>query len=222
MDLLELARGPLFTGALLFFIGGMVYRLVTVIGMGWRRNRVPSKKNPTVGAGISLLKGWLIFPFWPRVRSAFVRNPVIYIAGFVFHLGLFLIIFFGAAHMLVWKDLLGFGWPTIPLPFIDGLTVAAILALIALFFNRLAHPVVRKLTGPGSWLNLLFVALPFITAFMLAHGIGPRYERMFAIHVLTVDWLLVWIPLSRISHFVFYFFSRTNYGAQYARRGATS
>jgi nitrate reductase gamma subunit len=222
MDPLELARGPLFTAALLFFIGGMAFRLVMVLGLGWPRNRIPPKKNRVIGAGISLVKGWLILPFWPRIRQAFGRNPVIYIAGFIFHLGLFLVIFFGTAHMLVWKDLLGFGWPTIPTPITDGITVAVIVALVTLAANRLAHPVLRRLTRASDWLNLLFVFLPFITAYLLAHDIGPRYETMFAIHVLTVDWLLVWIPLSRISHFVFYFVSRANYGVQFARRGVRS
>jgi hypothetical protein len=39
--------------------------------------------------------------------------------------------------------------------------------------------------------------------------------------MLTVDALLIWIPFSRIPHFVFYFFSRTIHGAQFGRRAVT-
>jgi hypothetical protein len=33
-----------------------------------------------------------------------------------------------------------------------------------------------------------------------------------------VDVLLIWIPLGRISHFLFYFFARTIHGAQAGKR----
>ncbi|MBK9715015.1 MAG: hypothetical protein IPO81_27575 [Kouleothrix sp.] len=40
---LEFARGPLFYAALLVFIGGMAYRLLAVVLLGWKRDRVPSR-----------------------------------------------------------------------------------------------------------------------------------------------------------------------------------
>ena len=64
--------------------------------------------------------------------------------------------------MLVWKSLLGFGWPTLPLPIVDWLAAGAIVAMIALFINRLVNPVLKLISGPAEWLNLA-VRLP-------AHG----------------------------------------------------
>jgi len=43
---------------------------------------------------------------------------------------------------------------------------------------------------------------------------------MFSVHMMAVDVLLVWIPLSRISHFLFYFFARTVHGLEFGRRFA--
>jgi len=37
--------------------------------------------------------------------------------------------------------------------------------------------------------------------------------------MLAVDVLLIWIPLSRISHFMFYFFARTIHGQEFGKRG---
>jgi hypothetical protein len=59
-----------------------------------------------------------------------------------------------------------------------------------------------------------------LTGFFLTHRLFLRYEAMFTIHVLFVDILLIWIPLSRISHFMFYFYSKARYGAAFAQRGA--
>jgi nitrate reductase gamma subunit len=173
------------------------------------------------GAVTAYAKAIIAWPFIPWVKNTFSRNPIIYIAGGLFHLALFVVIFLGAAHMLVWKSLIGFGWPTLPLPIVDLLAVIGIAAIIALFFNRLINPVLKLITGPAEWFNLLFVFLPMISGYILTHHLFFPYEEAFSLHMLSVDWLLIWIPMSRISHFMFYFFSKTIYGAQFGKRGVT-
>jgi hypothetical protein len=54
---------------------------------------------------------------------------------------------------------------------------------------------------------------------MMTHHIGGSYEALYARHMITVDVLMIWIPLSRISHFVFYFFSRAIHGQEFGKRG---
>ena len=215
---LAFTRGPLFYAALLIFIAGMVYRLARVVALGWERDRVKSRGSKLAGAIRSYLKGILIWPFIPWVKNTFSRNPLIYVAGGLFHLGLFVVVFLGAAHMLVWKSLLGFGWPTLPLSIVDWLAVVCIAAMIVLFINRLVHPVLKLISGPAEWLNLLFVFLPMISGYILTHHLFFRYEMAYSLHMLAVDWLLIWIPLSRISHFMFYFFARAIHGAQFGKR----
>jgi nitrate reductase gamma subunit len=220
-SILSFARGPFFQVALLVFVAGMLYRLVRILSLGWRADRVPARGSKAGGAAVSFLKGIVIWPFIPWVKNTFARNPLIYLAGGLFHLGLFVVIFLGAAHELVWKSLLGFGWPTLPLPIVDWLAAGAIVAMIALFINRLVNPVLKLISGPAEWANLLFVFLPMITGYMLTHHIGPPYQNMFAVHMLSVDVLLIWIPLSRISHFMFYFFSKAIHGADFGKRAVT-
>lgn len=219
--ILEFARGTLFTVALLVFIAGMVYRITRVIMLGWKRDRVPARGSKVKGVLTSFLKGILFWPFIPWVKNTFKRNPLIYIAGGLFHLGLFVVLIFGTAHMLVWKSLLGFGWGTIPLPIVDWLAATAIVAMIMLFINRLNNPVLRLLTGWPEWFNLLFVFVPFVTGYMMTHHLFFRYEVLFSVHMLAVDMLLIWIPFSRISHFVFYFFSKAIHGADFGKRSVS-
>jgi hypothetical protein len=57
-----------------------------------------------------------------------------------------------------------------------------------------------------------------MTGFVLARKLWLPYEVSFSIHMLLVDILLIWIPLSRISHFVFYFFARTIHGVEFNTR----
>ena len=218
---LEFARGPFFKVALLVFIAGMAYRIARIIMLGWTKDRVPPRGSKVEGAAISFLKGILIWPFITWVKDTFKRNPIIYIAGGLFHLGLFVVLILGTAHMLVWKSLLGFGWATLPLPIVDWLAAVAIVAMIVLFIHRLTNPVMRLISGWPEWLNLLFVFLPMVTGYMMTHHLFFRYEVLYSLHMLSVNIMLIWIPISRISHFVFYFFSKAIHGADFGKRSVS-
>ncbi len=218
---LEFTRGPLFYFALLFFLLGMGYRLFRILLLGWSRDRAPSMGSKLAGVVKSYLKGFLILPFWPWVKGTFMKNPVMYLAGALFHLGLFVVIFLGTPHMLVWKSLLGFGWPTLALPYVDWLAVVALVSMLVLLLYRWKNPVTRLISGPAEVLNWLFVFLPLLTGYVMTHHLFHPYEMLYGFHMLTVDWLLIWIPLSRISHFMFYFFSRTGHGVEFGKRAVS-
>jgi nitrate reductase gamma subunit len=220
-EILEFARGPFFQVALMIFVGGMAYRLLRVSLLGWSRDRVPSKGSKTRGVMVTYLKGVIVWPFIPWVKNTFSKRPVMYLAGGLFHLGLFVIVFLGTPHMLVWKSLIGFGWATLPLPVVDWLGAVTIVAMAALFINRLVDRVLRLLTGPAEWLNWLFVFLPMVTGYAMTHHLFSPYEMLFSLHMIAVNVMLIWIPFSRISHFMFYFFSRTIHGAQFGKRAVT-
>ena len=204
-EILQFARGPFFYTALMIFAGGLTYRIVRVVSLGWSKDRVPSAGSKALGVTKSFGKGFIAWPFVPWIRHTFTGNPLTYIAGGLFHLGLFVIIFLGTPHMLGWKSLIGFGWPTLPLPIVDWLAAVTIAAMVALGIHRLTDPLLRKLSGFSELASWTFVFLPMVTGYMMTHHLFFRYEVLYSLHVIAVDVMLIWIPFSRIAHFVFYF-----------------
>jgi hypothetical protein len=217
-DVLTFARGPLFYASLVIFVGGMFYRLVRILMLGWTKDRIPSRGSKAGGVAKTYLKSILIWPFIHWVKRTFNRNPVIYLAGGLFHLSLFIILILGTAHMLVWQSLLGFGWPTLPLPIVDWMAAVGIVAMLGLLIHRIVNPVMKLITGPAEWTNWSLVFLPMVTGYIMTHHLFFQYQVLFSLHMLSVDLLLIWIPFSRIAHFMFYFFSRTIHGAEFGKR----
>lgn len=214
---LRFARGPLFRAALIVFALGMLYRLLQVLRPGWKHRRSPAREGGLSAVGVSFLHGLLILPYLPGLKGTFRRSALTYVAGGLFHLALLSVVFFSRTHMLAWKGVIGFGWQVLPQAAVDWLAAAGIVAMAALLINRLVNPVLRLISGPAEWLNWLFVFLPMFTGFLIARKLWLPYEVMFSVHMLLVDFLLIWIPFSRISHFLFYFFSRTIHGLEFGR-----
>jgi nitrate reductase gamma subunit len=52
--------------------------------------------------------------------------------------------------------------------------------------------------------------------------VGATYETLLAIHILSVDVLLIWFPFGKLMHAVYIFPSRALNGALLSRKGATS
>lgn len=218
MKMLQFTRGPLFTVAFWFFVIGMLLRLVQALRAGWKHRAAIDKTGRASGVGRSFASGLLVLPFIPGLKGAFQRRPVIYLAGGLFHLGLLTVILFSRTHMTAWKSQIGFGWPVLHSAAIGWLAAIGVAAMLALLIYRLVDPVLRLISGPAEWLNWLLVFLPMATGIVLANKLWLPYEVSFSIHMLLVDILLIWIPLSRISHFAFYFFSRAIHGVEFMTR----
>ncbi len=215
---LAFARGPLYDASVAVLVVGMTYRLLRVVLLGWQPDRAPVGGSRAKGMAISYAKGAVIWPFIPWVKNTFNRNPVIYVAGGLFHLGLFVVVFFSASHVQQWSKTLPLIWPPLPSPVVDWFAAAAVVAIIVLAINRRINPVMRLLSGPGEMLNLLMVFLPMVSGYVHAHQLWFGYDVSFSLHLLAVDALHIYIPFSRISHCVFYFLSRAIHGWEFGKR----
>ena len=68
----------------------------------------------------------------------------------------------------------------------------------------------------------LLAILPLLTgiaAFAHWSPFGARYEAMLAIHILSVELLMIWMPFGKIFHVVTSLMVRFRTGAAFSRRG---
>ena len=213
MSFLQIVEGPLFYIAAAIFAIGALWRFFGIIRIGRKRDIAPPKGSGAAGFVKENLRH-----FFPRAIFA-GRTWIHIIAGYSFHLGLFVLLVFAAPHIAFFGErLFGLSWPALPR---WGFIVAAEFAfagLIMLWVRRFSDPVMRKISDMddhvGSWLTFL-VMLTGCLALQEAH------ESLRAIHMLFVDGWLIYFPFSRLMHAFTFVLSRGATGIVYGRKGIT-
>lgn len=216
IEFLNWVRGPGFQIAVIIFIAGIIIRLVEILMLG-RKQNLAEAKGSEMGSGLRTV----ITRSVPDAAT-FKKSTFTIVAGYVFHIGLFVCIFFFAPHILMFKDAFGFGWPAVPTPIVDALTVVSIIALLAILVNRMRNTVLRFLTTTEDYLVWMLTILPLITGYIAFHRIGLSAPTLLAIHILSVELLMVAFPFTKLMHTFSVFLSRWYGGAISGYRGVQS
>jgi nitrate reductase gamma subunit len=216
LELLTLARGPILDAALLICAAGIALRLFEVLSLGRKADLAPARPDSPGSGWMTILSR--SFPPAGMVN----RAPATYIAGYIFHLGLFATIFLFAPHIEIVRDLLGFGWPALPSGVIDAITVASVIALLVLLVDRLSNPVKRLISGFGDYLAWVLTMLPLLTGYLAVNHLLLEYTLMLAIHILSVAALLALLPFTKLFHTISIFISRWFNGEIFGRKGVAS
>ncbi len=216
LELLTFARGSALNWALMIFVAGILLRLFEVFSLG-RKTDLAVPRTVTPGSGWRTMFTRSLPP-----EGMLKREPVTYIAGYVFHIGLFLAIFFLAAHIELFRSLTGLHWPNLPTPLVDAAVVAAIVALLAQLANRLSSAVKRMLSTIGDYVAWAATLLPLLTGYMAYHHMLVEYTLMLALHIFSVELLLVVLPFTKLFHAFSLFISRWYNGDFFGRKGVAS
>jgi nitrate reductase gamma subunit len=216
LDLLTLARGAALNWALILFTAGVVLRLFEIFGLG-RKVDLARPRTDSPGSG------WrTVFTRSLPPQGLLKRDPVTYIGGYMFHLGLLATIFFSAPHIEFFSNLFGISWPSLPSALVDASAVAAIVALGVLLAHRLTNPVKRMLSGFGDYLAWAVTLLPLLTGYLAYHHLLFEYTLMLSLHLFSVELLLVLLPFTKLFHTFSVFISRWYNGDIFGRKGTAS
>ncbi len=215
-DWLLWARGPAFEIATVILVMGMLIRFIEMLMLGRKENLAEVRGSAVQGGFRTILMR--NFP----VEGTMQRSMFTIVAGYVFHIGLFVVIFLLAPHIAVFSKVFGFGWPSLATTIVDAVAVVTILALIAVLVHRLNNKVQRYLSGPMDYVVWALTLLPLITGYMAFHRIGLSATALLALHIISVELLMVAFPFTKLSHAFTLFLARYYNGAVTGTKGITS
>jgi nitrate reductase gamma subunit len=223
MDLLEFARGPALWFSLFVLVAGSAWRIIAILRLGTKAD-LSEPRNTRRAAGA--LRG-IFVRMTPRTEFRRGGKLGIFV-GYSYHLGLAVIVFGYLPHIAFVKRLTGITWPALPEPLVYLAVGLTFVGLLIVLLERFTHPVLRLLSGFDDYFSWLVVFLPLLTGMAAlsisydqpAFSATPVYPLPLAIHLLSVELLLLWLPFGKLAHAFLVFFSRGITGIALARKGA--
>lgn len=224
MGLLELARGPALAFALAVFAIGILWRILGIVRRPARHAlSEPRGGSPAAGAAKAIATH-----MW-HAKNFRRRSLARSLNAYAFHIGLAIVAFGFAPHIAFIERLTGLSWPALPgWLFVAGVAVTFVGLLFALM-ERLASPVLRLLSNFDDYASWAVTILPMLTGMaLLTLPLASRYPLVpdrplaVALHLLSLELLLAWLPFGKLSHAWLVFVSRGATGAAFARKGAAA
>jgi len=225
MELLQFARGPALVFTLVVFFAGTAWRLISIFAR-------PRKPDYSAPRSTALAAGaWRAI--WLRMlpRKAFGRPGLLAtVNGYAYHVGLAVIVLAFFPHIAFIRRLTGLHWPALPDVVTYIATMLAIVGLLMALAIRLNSGVLRLLSNFDDYFTWAVTMAPIATGMALiertyvpapvfAHA-STASPVLIAIHLLSLELLLVWFPFGKLMHAVLVFVSRARTGADLARKGA--
>jgi len=209
-DVYSLVTGPLAWGAFIIFIGGCLWRLISMF-------RLVSEKEKFIFSYMSWKYSLRSIFHWiiPFATENWRRHPVLTIVTFAFHLCLFITPIFLLAHVILWSESwLGIRLWSLPDGVVDMMTLVVIASCVFFLIRRLALAEVQFVTSASDYVILSIVAAPFVTGFIAYHQ-WFNYQLFLILHILTGEIMLIAIPFTRLSHMIFSPFTRAYMGSEF-------
>ena len=209
-------RGPAFQGATIIFMLGVAVRILEILVLG-RKKDLAEARGSAVAGGLRTIISRSFAERATLQRTAFTE-----ITGWIFHIGFFVTLLFFAPHILLFDEVLGISWPALPTTVIDATTIVTIIALLAVLIHRIGNRVMRFLSRAQDYLVWLVTILPLLTGYIAFHRVGLTPPMLIAIHILSVELLMVVFPFTKLMHAFTLFMSRYYNGAIAGYKGVNS
>jgi nitrate reductase gamma subunit len=195
------------------FVLGTLWRLFEIYSLG----RKPDLAAPRHRAGASGLHTMFRRSMPPP--GMFKRSTISYVGGYIFHIGLFVIVFLFAQHIKLIQGLTGLSWPGLPSQFIDATAVVTLATMLLVLGERINKPVKRFLSTFGDYAAWALTFLPVLTGYLATKHLLLPYTMMLSLHILSVELLLILLPFTKLMHVFTLWGSRWYNGDANAKKG---
>jgi hypothetical protein len=142
-----------------------------------------------------------------KKESAFLHLPT-YIAGIIYHLGTFLSI---VLFFLICADV---NFPDILIFPINSFLLLSFACGTGMLIKRMVKKGLCDLSSPDDYISNLLV-----TIFQLMTGFVLGWHRLYPFYFLLSSLLLIYFPLGKLKHTIYFFAARYHLGFFYGWRG---
>jgi len=220
MTFLTVVYALLFYFATAILVGGLVYR-IAIYARTPAPLKIPTTPAPVtrMGVAVRMLKEVTVF------ESLFKSNKWIWLFGWVFHLGLFLVL---ARHIRYFQEPV-WTWVALMQPIGKYASLAMLAGLVGLWVRRVVVDRVRYISAPSDHLMLallVLIALSGMSMSFISHvdivGLKAFFlglmffdwqplpaDPLLIIHLSLVASLMIIFPYSKLLHAPGVFFSPT-------------
>lgn len=210
-------RGSGLQIATVIFVFGIVLRVFEIFALGHKKE-LAATRSSGVREGLRTMISRSV----PLDKNTFSRSIFTIVAGYIFHIGLFVVIFLLAPHISLFEGVLGFGWPSLRTPMVDLFAVVTMITLLAILFHRLTNPVQKFLSTKQDYLVWALTFVPLMTGYMSYHHLFLHYNWMLGIHILSVELLMILFPFTKLNHAFTLFIARWYSGSMMGQKGVKS
>lgn len=206
--------GPLWVFSLGVFVVGVIWRIVTILMAGNKEDLATPRGSAAAGAVRAIISRSI------HERTAARRGRLLVIAGYLFHIGLFALLFFAQPHVDFFAErITGFGWAAMPHWAFIIAAEMAFLGLLLLWLHRLLSPVTRLLSDLDDHVGSILVFTVMLTGCL---ALAQSFEALRLIHLLLAESLLIYFPFSKLMHTFTFVLSRGYTGATMGRKGVNA
>ncbi|MFN3594549.1 MAG: hypothetical protein ACK4TK_07690 [Thiobacillaceae bacterium] len=213
LQFLTWVRGPGLDIAVGLFVLGVIWRLLEIYTLGRKPDLAEPRHAPGASGWHTILRRSVAPPGMVK------RSPVSYIGGYIFHVGLAIIVLLFVPHIKLIEGLTGFSWPGLPSQVIDAVTIVTLAAMVVVLVDRVNKPVKRYLSTFEDYFTWTLTFLPVLTGYLAVQHLFLPYTLMLALHILSAELLLVFLPFTKLFHAFTVFGSRWFNGDINARKG---
>jgi len=209
LEIYQFVSGPLAWSAFIIFVGGCLYRVISLLVLVHRKERF-------IYSYMSLKYGLRSILRWstPFATENMRRHPGMTIVAFAFHICLLVVPLFLLAHVILIEEAWNVSWWTLPDGLADAMTLIVISGCIFFFVRRLTNREVQYVTSVSDFILLAVIVAPFVTGF-LAYYQWFGYKFFVIFHILAGEIMLVTIPFTRLSHMITAPLTRAYMGSEF-------
>jgi nitrate reductase gamma subunit len=213
-DLLHFSEHTLQEVALLFM--ALVYTIRVVWFLRFKAGK--ERQAPTAPQGIIKRRG--IIYSWANIATPWAMEssrtqPLFYAQFVIFHLGV------TAAITLSFVIPYGPGLLEYPGVILATQLICGAACVVGLMriYRRVTNPYIRAISSPDDFFSPVLLTIWLLSAVLAAPNSTAGGEwRLLAYFILTA-FFLVYVPFSKISHYLYYPFTRYYLGKTMSRRG---